>query len=101
MQTSWNENKAVLRGVVAAAPVFSHENHGVPYDTFPLSVLRLSGAEDRINVVAARPLLDSCPAVPGEELEVTGEVRSFNNRGGEGSRLVITLYARSLEHAQG
>lgn len=101
MQTSWNENKAVLRGVVAEAPIFSHENHGVLYDTFPLSVLRLSGAEDRVNVVAARPLLDACPAAPGGTLEITGEVRSFNNRGGQGSRLVITLYARSLEQARG
>ena len=33
---------------------------------------------------------------PGDYLEVTGEVRSFNNRSGVGSRLVITVLARSV-----
>ena len=96
MQTGWNENRALLRGVAAAAPTLSHENHGVSYDVFPLSVPRLSGAEDRLNVVAARPLLTDCPLAPGDRVEVQGEVRSFNNRTGPGSRLVITLFARSL-----
>ena len=96
MQTGWNENRALLCGTVAGEPVLSHENHGVSYDVFPLSVPRLSGAEDRLNVVAARPLLTYCPLAPGDRVEVQGEVRSFNNRTGPGSRLVITLFARSL-----
>ncbi len=96
MQTSWNENHAALRGTVASPPAFSHENHGVSYDIFPLRVPRLSGTEDRLNVVAARPLLENCPLSPGDQVEVQGEVRSFNNRTGPGSRLVITLFARSI-----
>lgn len=96
MQTGWNENRALLCGTVAGEPVLSHENHGVSYDVFPLSIPRLSGAEDRLNVVAARPLLTDCPLAPGDRVEVQGEVRSFNNRTGPGSRLVITLFARSL-----
>ena len=35
------------------------------------------------------------------ELEVEGEVRSFNNKSGKGSRLVITLYAKELRPAAG
>ena len=96
MQTGWNENRAVLRGRAAADPVLSHENHGVAYDTFPLRVRRLSGAEDVVNVVAARSLLETCPVREGMGLEVEGEVRSFNNKSGRGSRLVITLYARTV-----
>lgn len=101
MQTSWNENRAVLRGSAVSAPVFSHENHGVAYEVFPLSVPRLSGAEDILNIVAPRPLLEGCPVSPGRGLEVTGEVRSFNNRSGPGSRLVITLFARTLLPSSG
>ncbi len=96
METGWNENRAVLRGVVAAPPVPSHENHGVRYDLFPLTVRRLSGVEDRLNIIAAAPLLQCVPLQPGDQVEVEGEVRSFNNRSGQGSRLVITLYARHL-----
>ena len=79
MQTGWNENRALLRGTAAAEPVLSHETHGVVYETFPLAVRRLSGSE----------------------LEVEGEVRSFNNKSGKGSRLVITLYAKELRPAAG
>lgn len=101
MRTSWNENRAVLRGAVAAEPVVSHENHGVTYWIFPLTVFRLSGSEDRVNVVAAQELLDECPLGVGTEVEIEGEVRSFNNKSGAGSRLVITLYARTLHLSEG
>ena len=101
MQTGWNENRALLRGTAAAEPVFSHESHGVVYETFPLAVLRLSGSEDRINVLAPRPLLAERPVTAGMALEVEGEVRSFNNKSGKGSRLVITLYAKALRPWEG
>ena len=89
MQTGWNENRALLRGTAAAEPVLSHETHGVVYETFPLAVRRLSGSEDRVNVLVPRALLEQRPVTEGMELEVEGEVRSFNNKSGKGSRLVI------------
>ena len=101
MQTGWNENRALLRGTAAAEPVLSHETHGVVYETFPLAVRRLSGSEDRVNVLAPRALLEQRPVTEGMELEVEGEVRSFNNKSGKGSRLVITLYAKELRPAAG
>lgn len=101
MQTIWNENRVILRGTAAAEPVLSHENHGVAYYTFPLSVLRLSGSEDRINVIAAASVLERCPVAAGMTLEGEGEVRSFNNKSGQGSRLVITFYARTIRPAEG
>ena len=100
MRTSWNENHAVLRGTAAAEPVFSHTNHGVDFFLFPLTVPRLSGAEDRLNVVAPAPLLADFPLTSGRQVEVTGEVRTFNNRTGPGSRLVITLLARTLTETE-
>lgn len=101
MQTDWNENHAFLRGEAAAAPVVSHENRGVTYWTFPLRVERLSGTEDRINVVVSAGQLEQCPVAEGAEVEIEGEVRSFNNKSGRGSRLVITLFARSLRPGSG
>ena len=100
MRTSWNENRAVLRGTAAAEPVPSHTSHGTRFFVFPLSVPRLSGAEDRLNVVVPQPLLAGLPPLPGRTVEVTGEVRTFNNRTGPGSRLVITLLARTLTETE-
>ena len=101
MQSGWNENRALLRGTATADPVWSHETHGVVYELFPLEVLRLSGSADRINIIAPRTLLESCPVRAGMPLEVEGEVRSFNNKSGRGSRLVITLHARALRPGDG
>lgn len=99
MQTS--KNLASLRGRAGAEPRYSHTNHGQSYLTFPLEVERLSGAVDILNVVVSPQLLEQCPVEPGQEYETVGEVRSFNNRSGVGSRLVITFFARTLSHAQG
>lgn len=97
MQTiNQSGNHILLRGRAAEAPRFSHHSHDQSYDIFPLEVERLSGARDRLNVVAPSRLLSSLPVVPGQELEITGEIRSFNNKSGVGSRLVITAHARTI-----
>lgn len=96
MQT--NNNKIFLRGRLAAPPALSHINHGVEYLLLPLSVYRLSGTEDTLHVVASREQLSALPPLEaGSPLTVSGEVRTFNNRSGVGSRLVLTVYAQSLQ----
>lgn len=96
MQMVWNENHITLVGTVGGIPIRSHENHGITYMRFPLRVRRLSGAEDVLNIVAAQSMLEQTPVQPGEPLQVEGEVRSYNNRSGTGSKLIITVYAREL-----
>lgn len=100
MQT--NNNKIFLRGRLAAPPSLSHTNHGVEYMLLPLSVCRLSGAEDTLHVIASREQLSALPPLDaGSPLTVSGEVRTFNNRSGVGSRLVISIFARSLSQEEG
>lgn len=88
------ENRILLRGRLAAPPVFSHENHGKTFHLVPMEVPRLSGTVDRLNLLLADSLLPAPPT--GLPCEVTGQVRSYNNRSGTGSRLVITVLARTL-----
>ena len=87
------ENQVILRGTAAEAPVLSHRSRGLDFYRFPLEVPRLSGAEDRLNILVPGGL--ALPA-PGDFVEVAGEIRSFNNRSGQGNRLVITVLARSV-----
>ena len=90
-------NHIRLHGCVGARPVESHSNHGVDFLVFPLVVCRLSGVEDRVNVVLSRLTLEQCGGLQeGEEITVQGEVRTFNNRSGQGSRLIISVFARSV-----
>ena len=92
------ENRIVLRGEVRAAPVFSHRNHGTDYYQIPLQVPRLSGNQDVVNLITPRP--DPRLWTPEGWVEAEGEVHSYNNRTGVGSRLVITVLVRDARRAE-
>lgn len=96
-----NHNKILLRGRLAQSPSLSHVNHGVEYFLLPLSVRRLSGAEDRLNVISSREQLAPLTLTENSPLTVRGEVRTFNNRSGVGSRLVVSVFARELSQEDG
>ena len=89
-------NYAMLRGTLAQAPCFSHENRGERFYQFPLEVLRLSGAADTINVIVRQELAESVVLENTQKLCVSGELRSFNNKSGEGPKLIISVFAREL-----
>ena len=96
-----NQNYVELWGVAESDPVFSHENHPRRFDKFPLRVERLSGQNDVPVIVASEALLRVCPVKVGQSLRITGQLRSFNNRSGHGSRLVISTFAQSIEPCDG
>lgn len=96
MQTSYNENSIRLHGRVCAPPTPSHTSHGEVYYIFPLCVTRLSGAEDVLNVTISVTQLSQLPAPLTGEVTVLGEVRTFNNKSGIGSRLIISVFAREI-----
>ena len=88
-------NEVELCGTVAAPPVFSHENHGVRFYRVPLAVARLSGQTDTLPLLMRAPLPPE--AQPGARVRALGQLRSYNNRTGPGSRLVLTVHVSSLE----
>ena len=96
MDENTSTNFAQLIGSMAAPPVFSHASRGESFYTFPLEVSRLSGTADTINIISRRELLDGIEASDVEKLCITGELRSFNNKSGEGARLVITVFAKEI-----
>mgnify|MGYP002625396556 CR=1 FL=1 len=89
-------NRAELCGRAAGAARLSHESRGIRFYSFPLETLRLSGTPDRLNVVLRESMLTCADLTVGSRVRVEGELRSFNNRSGVGSRLVLTVLARSL-----
>ena len=89
-------NFARLIGVMSAPPAFSHASRGESFYTFALDFARLSGTTDTINIVARSELLSAVEACDTEKLCITGELRSFNNKSGEGAKLVITVFAKEI-----
>lgn len=94
-------NQVLLRGTVAGDAALSHEAHGIPFYRVPLAVPRLSGREDRVNLLCPHAGPEDPLPPPGAYVEVSGEVRSFNNRSGVGSRLVVSVFARQLSLEEG
>jgi len=89
-------NHILLRGALFSLPQFSHENHGLRFFRFFLEVPRLSGTVDLLPVVAEERILNSFDLSGGQQLTVTGQVRSYNVRS-EGKRhLKIFVFARSI-----
>ena len=89
-------NYVKLCGVMADRPVYSHSSRGQQFYTFPLEVLRLSGNSDTLNIIVRPEQLEGVEAAEREKLCVVGQLRTFNNRRGEGAKLVITVFAREL-----
>lgn len=93
-------NLVQLRGEAIEEPALSHENHGQRFYRFLLSVRRLSGQADHLPVIATGEQLQPLLPLSGRRLAVEGQLRSFNNKSGQGSRLVISVLARSLTPTQ-
>ena len=92
-----NFNRVRLCGRISSDPALSHVNHGETFYRFVLSVQRLSGQCDDLPVIVPRQLLRACPLGRGDAAAVTGQLRSFNNRSGQGPRLVVSVFAQTLQ----
>jgi hypothetical protein len=96
-----NFNRVTLCGTVAGEPYLSHINHAESFYKSPLDVPRLSGQCDRLTVVTPGKLLEQTPIAGGNTVRLVGQLRSFNNKSGQGRRLVISVFARRLEVGEG
>lgn len=91
-----NNNYAELCGIIAGSPAYSHESRGEKFYTFPLETKRLSGTADVLNVIARERIIRQLTPEDAGKVHVMGELRSFNNKRGEGSKLVITVFAQDI-----
>ena len=89
------KNEVLLEGLTLGEPEWSHENHGTQFYRVYLQVPRLSGQVDVLPVLLPGALAAQTAA--DRLLRVRGQLRSFNNRSGVGSRLVLTVYAQDLQ----
>ena len=89
-------NLVQLRGTAVGEPQLSHENHGQRFCRFPFSVQRLSGQADILHIIATQEQLRALLPLTGRRLEAAGQLRSFNNKSGLGSKLVISVFAQTL-----
>jgi len=90
------KNTVFLCGRAAEEPVFSHENHCERFYRFPLEVERLSGQTDCLNILSTAGQFSHLLPLQGKKLQLEGQIRSFNNKSGQGSKLMISVLCRTL-----
>lgn len=89
-------NVVELCGSIAEKPRFSHVGGSENYFSFPLDIERLSGFIDTVNIIVRQEMMEKLEIDDSRYLAVMGELRSFNNKRGDGSRLVISVFAKEI-----
>lgn len=89
-------NEVVLRGTVASELNFSHEVYAEGFYSFLLDVPRLSDISDIINITVSERLIKDLNIKPGDVVTVNGQFRSYNNYSDQGSKLILTVFARDI-----
>ena len=95
MDTIYETNYIRLCGRQAAPALYSHTGRGREFFSFPMEVRRLSGNTDTVNVLLDREQLSPLERA-GERICIVGQLRSWNNRRGDGAKLVITVLAKEI-----
>lgn len=89
-------NQVTLCGTIVSECTFSHEVLGEGFYTVDLSVERLSGTIDTIPLTIPERLLDVEKDYIGCTVEAIGQFRSYNQREGAISHLVLSVFVRDI-----
>ena len=85
-----------LCGVIENTPVVDHEVFGEQFYRMELKVPRLSGTYDLLPVTVSERLMEG-EVVPGMQIGISGQLRSYNKVIGGSGRLLLTAFAQQLE----
>ena len=90
-------NEVELYGEITSNFQYSHEVFGEKfYKTF-LLVKRLSGQKDILPLIVSERLMDVKEDYKGQYIEVEGQLRSYNIKEKEKSRLMLYVFAGEVE----
>lgn len=91
------DNEARLIGFISSNLEYSHCVLSESFYKVKVRCERLSENEDEIIVTVSERLICDFELDIGTKVEVRGQFRSYNNYSGEGSRLILTLFAREIK----
>ena len=93
-------NLAEVVGTVVSELFYSHEVYGETFWCFKLAVPRLSAEVDTLVITVSERLTAGVSLDVGDKIFVKGQFRSYNNLSNEGNRLLLTIFAKSIEDAE-
>lgn len=96
-EKSAETNQAVLAGAVLSPPVISHKSYGETFYNFALGVDRKSGYRDVIQIIVSDRLIWNLEFVPGDTVEIHGQVRTYNEELEGRNKLNVVVFAREFQ----
>ena len=94
-----NNNYATVVGDIESDFSYSHESYGECFYSFTVKIPRLSDCSDIITVTVSERMLCDENFNTGEKIKITGQFRSYNNYTDTGNKLILTLFAKTMEKA--
>ncbi len=96
-------NTANISGKIASDFSFSHEVYGEGFYHFNIEVERLSQASDILPIIISERLIDKNEQALNNFVNVTGQIRSYNNYTPEDNKnkLILSIFARDIKKIEG
>ena len=91
-------NRIIIKGSIAAPPVYDHSVLGEAFFKMTVAAKRLSGTADFVPVTVSERLLgeDESAYDEGEPILISGQIRSYDQRTENGNHLILTVFAREI-----
>lgn len=99
MENLITNNYAAAVGDLQSEFSYSHESYGECFYSFTIRIPRLSDSADIITVTASERILCDEDYKIGDRIKITGQFRSYNNYTDVGNKLILTLFAKTIEKA--
>lgn len=99
MENLLTNNRAEIVGDLNSEFIYSHESYGECFYSFTVRIPRLSDSADIITVTASERTLCDEDYSLGDRIRITGQFRSYNNYTDVGNRLILTLFAKTIQSA--
>lgn len=89
-------NEVYMAGEIISDFQFSHEVFGEKFYIFDLKVNRLSGKFDVLPIMVSERILDVNNSPIGADVEIEGQLRSYNQNTNGNSKLVLSIFAETI-----
>ena len=96
MNYEQNNNQAYVSGEIIEEPTYTHTSFGEGFYEMTISVARLSGQTDNVPVTLSERLMENFDLSKGKFISVEGQFRSYNKFLENKSKLMLTVFARSI-----
>ncbi|MBZ4646359.1 MAG: hypothetical protein PWR27_1829 [Petroclostridium sp.] len=100
VENTLDNNEVEIVGTIDSQLTFSHEVYGEGFYNFILKVPRLSDMVDLIPITVSERLLKNMKLKAGDQVEISGQFRSYNNYNSEGNKLILTVFAKDIKYLQ-